>query len=72
MLSNIYKDRLFFRHSKYHQNEGNLTLADGKSKITFLKFVKGQMENSLLNSWVSNFVVLADEKVCRLSISIIV
>lgn len=45
MLSTAYKDRdYFFRHSEYHKNEGNLTLADGKSKITFLKSIKGQME----------------------------
>lgn len=41
----IQGQRLFFRHSEYHKNEDNLTLADGKSKITFLKSIKGQMEN---------------------------
>ena len=30
---------------EHHQNEGNLTLTDGDSKITFLKSIKGRMEN---------------------------
>lgn len=38
-----FKD--FSDSSEHHQNEGNLTLTDGESKITFLKSIKGRMEN---------------------------